>query len=70
MDKATRQRRASHRRRKAYARALHQILAMRYRFMRAWTMFQRGKAAQPQRIKIPYMLKQHRVRLYRAFTTA
>ncbi len=64
------QRRAAHRRRKAPARALHQILAMRHEWMAAWHRAQRrpgGLSAPPPRIKLPKMLKQHRVRLYRAF---
>jgi len=64
-----RQRRQTHRRRKALGRAMHQILSLRRPWMRAWNSFQLKRGPQPERIKIPKMLKNHRVRLYQAFTS-
>jgi hypothetical protein len=64
-----RQRRQTHRRRLALGRALHQILAMRRPWLRAWNSFQLRRGPQPTRIKVPKLLKNSRVRLYRIFTS-
>jgi len=58
----TRQRRQAHRKRKAYARALHQLFAIRNRWLAAW----RG-GRRPGRIALPKLLWQHERALMRAF---
>lgn len=68
MDKATRQRRATHRRRKAFARTLHQVLAFRRPWMAARGRFRRNMGLQPPRIKLPHSMRKHKAKLYRAFT--
>lgn len=57
-----RQRRQAHRQRLALGRALHQVLALKFRWMDRWNNHQR-----PARIKLPRMVRQHKRRIYRAF---
>jgi len=61
------QRRAAHRQRKAYGRALHQILTVRRQWLHVWRESIRAGGRRPARIKVPKMLQHRKVDLYRAF---